>query len=179
MFTKLFIVVSAVVIACAHAKPSGLVAPVAYSAPLVAAPAFAPAVAYTAGYANVGDSAVVSSYNSQVINPAFAAYTAPLAYAAAPLAYTAPLAGRVLLIILAIAVTAAVAVPYTRSFPVVGAVGPSVFAARSFPYSTVASPYSSYASPAAVGAYSSPYAYSIRAPFTYTNWGGVSPYTVY
>ncbi|XP_058828299.1 cuticle protein 12.5-like [Topomyia yanbarensis] len=116
MFTKLFLVAT-VAIACvsASAKPSGLIAPLAYSAPLVAAPAYAPAVAYTTGYANVGDSAVVSSYNSQFINPAFAAYsayTAAPAYAApavaytaaaaplaAPLAYAAgvPFAGKVLL----------------------------------------------------------------------------------
>ncbi|XP_055630410.1 cuticle protein 16.5-like [Toxorhynchites rutilus septentrionalis] len=92
MFTKLFFIVT-LAIACANAKPGLLgaaVAPVAYSAPLLASPA----VAYTAGYANVGDSAVVTSHNSQVINPAYAAYTAaaaaPLAYAAAaPLAYAA------------------------------------------------------------------------------------------
>lgn len=87
-------------------------AAVAYSAPLVAAaPAFAPAVAYTAGYANVGDSAVVTSHNSQLIDPSYAAYTAaaPLAYsaaaipavAAAPyaarLAYAAPLATKFVL----------------------------------------------------------------------------------
>ncbi|XP_038121684.1 cuticle protein 12.5 [Culex quinquefasciatus] len=94
MFTKLFFIAS-LAIACASAKP-GLVAPaLAYSAPLVAgAPALA---AYTAGYAglaHVGDSAVVTSHNSQVINPAYAAYTAaaPFAYAASPALAGAPLA---------------------------------------------------------------------------------------
>ncbi|XP_055611511.1 cuticle protein 38-like [Uranotaenia lowii] len=88
MFAKLFFI-AAVAIACVSAKPGIVGAPLAYSAPLVAAPALAPALAYTAGYANVGDSAVVTSHNSQVINPAFAAYTAAAYTAAAPLAYTA------------------------------------------------------------------------------------------
>ncbi|XP_055535427.1 cuticle protein 12.5-like [Wyeomyia smithii] len=89
MFAKLLLLAT-LAVASVSAKPGLLAgAPVAYSAPLVAAAA--PAVAYTAGYANVGDSAVVSSYNSQVINPAYAAYSAPLTYAAAP-AYAAPLA---------------------------------------------------------------------------------------
>ncbi|XP_055629856.1 cuticle protein 16.5-like [Toxorhynchites rutilus septentrionalis] len=89
MFTKLFFIAT-LAIACANAKPGLLgaaVGPITYSAPLLASPA----VAYTAGYANVGDSAVVTSHNSQVINPAYAAYTAPspFAYAAAPLSYAA------------------------------------------------------------------------------------------
>ncbi|XP_065086762.1 uncharacterized protein LOC135708584 [Ochlerotatus camptorhynchus] len=93
MFAKVFFV-AALAIASVSARPGFLGAPVAYSAP---------AVAYTAGYANVGDSAVVTSHSSQVINPAYAAYTAagPLAYAAAPyaahLAYPAPLAANYLL----------------------------------------------------------------------------------
>ncbi|KXJ77583.1 hypothetical protein RP20_CCG007132 [Aedes albopictus] len=111
MFAKV-IVIATLAIASVAAKPGVLaapVAPVAYSAPLVAAAA--PAFAYTAGYANVGDSAVVTSHNSQLIDPSYAAYTAaaPLAYsaaaipalAAAPysarLAYAAPLATKFVL----------------------------------------------------------------------------------
>ncbi|ETN66644.1 hypothetical protein AND_001601 [Anopheles darlingi] len=118
MFSKVTIVALLAVVVAVSAKPGGLLpaaplaysavpfAAAAYSAPLAVAPAAVPAVAYTAGYANVGDSAVVTSHNSQVINPAYAAYTAaaPIAYAAAapaalasPFAYTAPIAAKYVL----------------------------------------------------------------------------------
>ncbi|XP_050075957.1 cuticle protein 12.5-like [Anopheles maculipalpis] len=115
MFSKVMIVAMLAVVASVSAKPGAFLpgaplaytaaAPLAYSAPLAVAPAAVPAVAYTAGYANVGDSAVVTSHNSQVINPAYAAYSAaPLvsAYAAAPalaapFAYSAPLAAKYVL----------------------------------------------------------------------------------
>uniref|UniRef100_A0A182RQW4 Uncharacterized protein n=1 Tax=Anopheles funestus TaxID=62324 RepID=A0A182RQW4_ANOFN len=114
MFSKVMIVALLAVVASVSAKPGGLLpaapfaytaAPLAYSAPLAVAPAAVPAVAYTAGYANVGDSAVVTSHNSQVINPAYAAYSAApfvSAYAAAPalaspFAYSAPLAAKYVL----------------------------------------------------------------------------------
>uniref|UniRef100_A0A182NJV7 Uncharacterized protein n=1 Tax=Anopheles dirus TaxID=7168 RepID=A0A182NJV7_9DIPT len=116
MFSKVMIVALLAVVASVSAKPGAFLpaaplaytaaAPLAYSAPLAVAPAAVPAVAYTAGYANVGDSAVVTSHNSQVINPAYAAYTAAApfvsAYAAAPalatpFAYSAPLAAKYVL----------------------------------------------------------------------------------
>ncbi|XP_035788838.1 cuticle protein 67-like [Anopheles albimanus] len=120
MFSKETIVALLAVVVAVSAKPGALLpaaplaysaapfAAAAYSAPLAVAPAAVPAVAYTAGYANVGDSAVVTSHNSQVINPAYAAYTAPIAapfaYAAAapaalasPFAYTAPIAAKYVL----------------------------------------------------------------------------------
>uniref|UniRef100_A0A182WJV8 Uncharacterized protein n=1 Tax=Anopheles minimus TaxID=112268 RepID=A0A182WJV8_9DIPT len=118
MFSKVMIVALLAVVASVSAKPGALLpaapfaytaaaaaAPLAYSAPLAVAPAALPAVAYTAGYANVGDSAVVTSHNTQVINPAYAAYSAApfvSAYAAAPalaspFAYSAPLAAKYVL----------------------------------------------------------------------------------
>uniref|UniRef100_A0A182LWF5 Uncharacterized protein n=1 Tax=Anopheles culicifacies TaxID=139723 RepID=A0A182LWF5_9DIPT len=117
MFSKVMIVALLAVVASVSAKPGALLpaaplaytaaaaAPLAYSVPLAVAPAAVPAVAYTAGYANVGDSAYVTSHSSQVINPAYAAYSAApyvSAYAAAPalatpFAYSAPLAAKYVL----------------------------------------------------------------------------------
>ncbi|XP_058054934.1 cuticle protein 67-like [Anopheles bellator] len=125
MFCKITLVILLAVVATVCAKPGAvlpaaplaysaapLAAPfaaplTAYSAPLAVAPGAVPAVAYAAGYANVGDSAFVTSHNSQVINPAYAAYTAapvlsayaaaPAALAASPFAYTAPFAAKYVL----------------------------------------------------------------------------------
>ncbi|XP_058834529.1 pupal cuticle protein C1B-like [Topomyia yanbarensis] len=107
------------------------------------------------------------------------------------------------LFILAIAVAAvasrpAISAVTSYSAPVVSAVGPSVFATRSIPYSAVATPvaYSNVVSPAGVTAYSSPITpysygspvaysagvpvtYSAGVPVTYSNWNGVAPYTIY
>ncbi|XP_029727488.1 cuticle protein 16.5-like [Aedes albopictus] len=95
MFTKL-IFIAALAISCASAKP-GVIAPVAYSAPLLAAPT--QAVLNTQSTQVVGRSyAAPLAYTAAAAPPALA-YTAPvvakvaaaspLAYAAAPLAYTA------------------------------------------------------------------------------------------
>ncbi|XP_052861272.1 cuticle protein 67-like [Anopheles cruzii] len=125
MFSKITFIALLAVVATVCAKPGAVLpaAPLAYSAtpfaapfpaplaaysaPLAVAPAALPAVAYTAGYTNVGDSAFVTSHNSQVINPAYAAYTsapvlsayaaAPAALAASPFAFTAPFAAKYVL----------------------------------------------------------------------------------
>ncbi|XP_055629517.1 cuticle protein 16.5-like [Toxorhynchites rutilus septentrionalis] len=94
MFAKI-IFVAALAVVCASAKP-GLVAPLAYSAPLLA-PAPAIVTAQSSQY-------IARNYNGVAPLAYTAAYTAagPIAYAAAPAlaaaAYTSPLAAAPVLL---------------------------------------------------------------------------------
>ncbi|XP_065093789.1 cuticle protein 38-like [Ochlerotatus camptorhynchus] len=89
MFTKL-ICIAALAISCVCAKP-GVVAPVAYSAPLVAAPAPAFVTAQSSQVIARNYNGVAPlAYTAAVAAPL--AYAAPVAKVAAPLAYSAPLA---------------------------------------------------------------------------------------
>ncbi|XP_055627926.1 cuticle protein 16.5-like [Toxorhynchites rutilus septentrionalis] len=112
MFTKL-ICVAALAISCVCAKPG--VAPVAYSAPLLAA---------------AGPS-VLTAQSAQIVGRNYNGI-ARLAYAAAPLAYSAPVAARLAASPLALAAAgyaapAAAALAYTA--PGIAAAGPLAYSA--------------------------------------------------
>ena len=81
------------VIACAAAKP-GLVAPLAYTAPVVAAPGVVTATSsqFIARNHHGIVAPVVAPVAAKIVAPAPLIYTAPIVKAAAPLAYTAPVA---------------------------------------------------------------------------------------
>ncbi|KAM7355954.1 uncharacterized protein ACRADG_001859 [Cochliomyia hominivorax] len=94
-----FVVVILALIACAAAKP-GLVAPLAYTAPVAAPVVAAPAGVVTAtsnqfvarNHNGIATAPIVAPVAAPVVAKTIAApVVAPAAYAAAPLAYTAPL----------------------------------------------------------------------------------------
>lgn len=98
------------VIACAAAKP-GLVAPLAYTAPVVAAPGVVTATSsqFIARNHNGIVAPIVAPVAAKIVAPAPLAYTTPIVKAAAPLAYTAPVIASAPIVKAPLAYTAPVA----------------------------------------------------------------------